>query len=158
MIGSFAMFRQRKVIQFISLLVSLQIIILGLLSACNSLPTPTVTSIISRDKAIEIAINGCKTPHLVLVGEPKNIHTKLITLEEADKLTSREGETRNYGIPLDTKVWLVQMDGALQLVGGPLPAVTEDSQEVTPTPAQPFYGTCSVIIDANSGTVILVRG
>jgi hypothetical protein len=149
---------QIKTTQSISLLVSVLILIFGSTSACTSLPTPTVTPIISSDEAIEIAIDGCKKPRLILVGEPKNIQTKLLTLEAADKLTRIEGETTNYGIPMDTSVWLVQMDGQLQLVGGPAPVITEDSQVVTPTPPQPFWGTCTVILDASSGTLILVRG
>jgi hypothetical protein len=95
---------------------------------------------------------------LVLVGEPKNIRVELMSLEEADKLTREEGETTNYEIPMDTMVWLVQMDGELQLVGGPAPVITENSQVATSTPANPFWGTCSVILGANSGALISVHG
>ena len=149
---------QIKTTRSISLLVSVLALFGGSISACASPPTPTATPIISQEKAIEIAIGGCKIPHLVLVGEPKNIRTKLLTLEDADKLIRVEGETTNYGIPMDTRVWLVQMDGQLQLVGGPLPVITEDSRVATPTPPQPFWGTCSVILDANSGRLISVSG
>ncbi len=57
---------------------------------------------------------------------------------------------------MDTKVWFVQMDGPLQLVGGPEPAVTLDSQTETPTPPQPFFGTCIAVVDASSGDLIFV--
>jgi hypothetical protein len=134
------------------------IITFGLISACAALPTPTASPTISNDKAIEIAVDACKTPDLVLVGQPKNMQTKLLTLEAADELTRAAGEATNYGIPMDTLVWLVQMDGQLQLVGGPAPVVTGDSQVAIPTPPQPFWGTCSVILDAGSGAIILVRG
>jgi hypothetical protein len=150
--------RQVKTVQSIALFVSVLPLIFGSISACTSSPTPSVPPIISGDRAIEIAISGCKSPHLILVGEPQNIHAKLLTLEEADKLTKVEGETTNYGIPMDTRVWLVQMDGQLQLVGGPAPVITEDSQVATPTPPQPIWGTCTVILDADSGAIILVRG
>jgi hypothetical protein len=112
---------------------------------------------IGSEKAIEFAISGCKIPHLVLVGDPINIRTKLLSLEEADKLTKVEGETTNYAQPMDTKVWLVQMDGQLQLVGGPKPVITIDSQTGTPTPPQPFFGTCIAVLDASSGNLIFVR-
>jgi hypothetical protein len=140
------------------LLVSILFLLCGSILACTSPPTPKATPIVTSEKAIEIAIGDCKIPHLVLVGEPKNIHTKLLTLEEADKQTRVEGETTNYGIPMDTLVWLVQMDGQLQLVGGPPTEITEDSRVATPTPPQPFWGTCSVILDANSGELISVIG
>jgi hypothetical protein len=147
---------QIKTAQCISLFVLT--LIFGSISACATLPTPTATPIINRDKAIETAISGCKTPHLVLVGEPQNIHATLMNLAEADKLTRIEGETTSYGIPMNTQVWLVQMEGELQLVGGPAPAVTRDSQVITPAPPQPFWDTCTVVIDAGSGAIIFVRG
>jgi hypothetical protein len=125
-------------------------LIFGSISACTWPPTPTATPNISSDKAIELAIGDCRIPHLVLVGEPTNIHTKLLTL----------GETGfpNDGIPMDTMVWLVQMDGQLQLVGGPAPIASPDGRFYTPTPSQPFWGTCTVILDANSGRLYGVRG
>ena len=144
--------------QSIILFVFILPIIFGSISACASLPTPTATPAISRDKAIEIAISGCKTPHLVLVGQPQNIRTMLLTLEEADKLTNIAGGTTSYGMPMNTRVWFVQMDGPLRLVGGPAPVVTEGGQAATPTPSQPSWGTCTVIVNAGSGDIILVRG
>lgn len=128
------------------------------ISACTKLPDPTATPAISRDKAIEIAISGCKTPHLVLVGQPQNIRAMLLNLEEADKLTNVEGEAISYGMPMDTRVWLVQMDGQLHLVGGPAPVVTEGGQAATPMPPQSGWGTCTVIVNAGSGDIILIRG
>jgi len=147
-----------KTMKLISLLVFGLFLIFALISACTSPPTRTAVPAILSDKSIEIATGACKLPHLVLLGEPKNIHTNLLTLEDADKLTRDEGETTNYGIPMDTMVWLVQMDGQLQLVGGPAPVIMEDSQVATPTSPQPFWGTCTVILDANSGALIRVRG
>ncbi len=150
--------RQRGKIYSISLLVCVITFILGSISACSTSPSPTPTPTISQDQAIEIATSGCKTPHLVLVGEPQNIKTQLLTLEEADQLIRGEGETTNYGVPMDTRVWLVQMDGQLQLVGGPVPVPTEGGKGITATPPQPFWGTCSVILDADSGTILVIRG
>lgn len=135
----------------------LLIAVVSLISACTSSPTSTQTPMIDSEKAIELAINGCKKPHLVLVGEPTSIRTTLLSLEEANKLTKGEGETANYGKPMDIKVWLVQMDGQLQLVGGPEPALTLDKQTGTPTPPQPFTGTCIAILDASSGDLIFMR-
>lgn len=143
------------------LLIAVLALIFGSMSACSSSPPATTSStpmpLISREKAIEFAINGCKHPHLVLIGDPVNIQTKQMTLEEADKLTRAEGETTNYEEPLDTKVWFVQMDGQLQLVGGPQPIITPDSQTGTPTPPPPFFGTCIAVLDASSGDLIFVR-
>jgi hypothetical protein len=151
---------QIKKTQSISHLVSVLTLILGSISACTPSPDHTMTPTISSDKAIEIAMDGCKTPHLVLTGKPKNIQAKLLTLEEADKLIRIEGEVTNYGISMDTTVWLVQMDGQLQLVGGPPPVTTEDSHivTVTPTSSLPFWGTCTVILDATSGVILIIHG
>ncbi len=136
-------------------------LIFSSISACTSLPTSTPTSspapMIDREKAIELAISDCKTPHLVLIGDATNIRATLLSLEEADTLTKVEGETTTYGKPMDTQVWFVQMDGQLQLVGGPQPVITLDRQTGTPTPPQPFFGTCIAVIDASSGDHIFVR-
>jgi hypothetical protein len=136
-------------------------ITLGLITACIAWrsPTPisTPTPSINASQAIETAISACKTPHLVLIGEPQNIRSKLTNLEEADKFALSMGETTaDYGIPMDSQVWMVQMDGQLQLVGGPLPAATNDRKMSTPTPSQPVWGTCTVVIDARSGKLIFV--
>jgi hypothetical protein len=93
----------------------------GSVTACTSLPTSEPTPMIDNEKAIEQAIRRCKRLHLVLVGNPTNIHTSLLSLEEADKLIKTEGEITYYRESMDTKVWLIQMDGQLQLVGGPEP-------------------------------------
>jgi hypothetical protein len=134
---------------------------LGLITACtirrSPTPVPTPTPSINVDQAIEAAISACKTPHLVLIGEPQNIRPKLTTLEEADKFViSQGGTTSNYGIPMNSQVWMVQMDGQLQPVGGPPTEINNDSRLSTPTPPQPFWGTCTAVIDARSGKLIFV--
>lgn len=128
------------------------------LTACQPIPTPTSAPKIREATAVEIAKSACKTPHLVLTGEPKNIRSQLLTLGEADRLTRAEGETNFYSQALDTPVWLVQMDGEMQLVGGPPPVPPVNPTTPTPTPPQPFPGTCKVILDAKSGSVIVIRG
>ena len=142
------------------LLVSLSTLILVIISACTSppTPTPTPTTQISRDRAVEIATGECKMPHLVMVGEPTNIRAKLLTLKDAIMDTSVAGYLTGDDLPPDMLVWIVQMDGNLQLVGGPLPVYTPDSQGhiATPTPSQPRWGTCIVPIDANSGKVLMI--
>ncbi len=132
-----------------------------LITACTGRrsPTPMATTSpsITVDDAIKTAISACKTPHLVLIGEPQNIRPKLTTLEEADKFViSQGGTTSNYGIPMSSQVWMVQMDGQLQLVGGPLPVATDESGISTPNPSKPAWGTCTAVINANSGDLIFV--
>ena len=118
-------------------------------------PTPTLATAISQDKAIELAIGGCRIPHLVLVGDPENIRTQLMSLGQADQLTRTINETNSYSQPVDTWVWLVKMDGLLQIVGGPPQRQDETAEPPTPPP---FWGTCTVIVDASTGDVITVRG
>jgi len=93
----------------------------------------------------------CKSSDMTLISQPENIRTKRLSLGEAAKLIHRDEETNSYMQTLDTRVWLVQMDGQLLLVGGPPPAPTEVGQVATPTPPQPFWGTCSVILVADTG-------
>ena len=97
---------------------------------------------------------------MVLVGEAHNIRAQLLTLAEADQQTRVSGESQIfYAQPMDTLVWLVRMDGLLQLVGGPVPIMTSAAGEiVTMTPPAPSRGTCSVILDAQSGELISLRG
>ena len=132
---------------------------LGLITACSvqrsSKQMPTTTPTIGANQAIETAISVCKTPHLVLIGEPHNIRSKLTTLEEADQYaTSNGGTTSNYGIPMDSQVWIIQMDGQLQLIGGPPPAAANDNRLSSPTSSLPTWGTCTAVIDARSGKPI----
>jgi len=148
-------------------IVSMILLAFGLITACTATPTPTptitptpaavLTPTVSRDKAIEAAISGCKIPHLVLVGDPQNIRAKLATLEEADQQMRAPGDYTNYGKPSDYPVWLVQMDGELQLIGGPPVLITQDGQliQIAPT-SQPFWGTCNAIVDAVTGSVIAI--
>ena len=138
-------------------------ILLGSVAGCaGPMPTPalapTVTTAISRERAIETATGECKIPHLVLLGEPQNIRAQLMTLQEADRLTNQEGSQNFYDITMDSSVWLVQMDGMLQLVGGPLPIDPTSHLPVTPTPSTPAWGTCKVIINADTGRTILISG
>jgi hypothetical protein len=133
-------------------------LIASLIAACTSPPSPTATPYISRDKAIEIVIGGCRTPHLVLVGEPKNIRAKLTTLKLSEESPIDWEEPANRALSTtDPVIWLVQMDGQLQLVGGP-PPITKDGQIATETPQQPSWGTCTVRLDAISGEIIDILG
>jgi len=139
--------------------------LLGWTSACTTptpppvpAPSPTPTTEISREKAIETATAGCQTPRLVLIGDPQNIRAELMTLEEADGLLREPGESNTYAIPMDRLVWLVQMDGTLQLIGGPAPIDEEGNRVVNPTPRPPSWGTCTVILDATSGDRLSIHG
>jgi len=149
------MTNNKKVVGFISFLI---IVVLVSLTACTDQTKPTTDETINQDIAIQAAIGYCKMPRLELVGDPQNIRAKLLTLEEAYQSIRSEGETTNFDLPMDTKVWLVQMDGQLQLVGGPLPVQSTNTPAITPTPSQPFWGTCSVILDGKSGSLIYMSG
>jgi hypothetical protein len=113
------------------------------------MPTPTQAGPIARERAVEVAIQACDVPHMVLNGAPHNIRAKLTTLDQA-----ADGGSTRYDQPLSTTVWLVQMDGQLQLVGGVLPTPGGPGA----TPPQPFEGTCTVLIDANTGDWFEKRG
>jgi hypothetical protein len=130
---------------------TLWLIALVIISACASPPA------VSNQEAIEIATRACKTPHLILVGEPQNIRTQLITLREADKLIMAGAGSTNYERPMSTRVWLVQMDGRLELVGGPPPPNTPLGQSAIQTPSPSRFGTCSVFIDARTGVAFFVH-
>ncbi len=123
--------------------------VLLILSAC----APLVP--ITKTRAVEIATRECKTPHLVMVSEPQNIRATLLTLKDADPIFG-EGST-SYGLTMTTPVWLVQMDGDMQQLGGPRPPDTPVGQLATATPPPVFHGTCSVVIHASTGDVLSRR-
>ena len=87
--------------------------------------TPTPVTAITRERAIEIAVQGCRMFHMVLVGEPRNIRAQLLA---------------------PSRVWQVQLDGLLQLIGGPAP-----DPATTALPPTPFQGTCTALLDATTG-------
>lgn len=140
-------------------LVAILFLLTGLIFACapSPAPIPTATPDRRREKAIETATGGCRRPHLVLVGEPQNIKSKLATLRESEELPWDWGETPQDGMSTDTMVWLVQMEGQMQLVGGPEPTKARDTLATTPVSSQPFWGTCAVVLDANSGKIMSIR-
>jgi hypothetical protein len=130
---------------------TLWLMALVIISACASPPA------VSNQQAIAIATRACRTPHLILVGEPKNIRAQLITLSEADKLIMAGAGSTNYERPMSTIIWLVQMDGRLELVGGPPPPNTPLGQSAIQTPSPSRFGTCSVFIDAKTGDPFFVH-
>lgn len=132
-------------------------IAVGVSAACAPTPASTAAPKISREKAIEIATAGCSLGHLQLIGKPENIRAKLMTLQQVEDQFDQPGDFTSFSQPMTISVWLVQMDGDLLLVGGPLP-ISTDGHLLTPTPAQPFRGTCDVTVDATTGDVIEVRG
>ncbi|HEY3344250.1 MAG TPA: hypothetical protein VGJ97_04950 [Anaerolineaceae bacterium] len=138
-------------------LLSTLLISLWAISACAPSPTPAPAPKIERAKAIEIATGGCSLGHLHLVSQPENITARLMSLQDVEDLFRRPGDVTHYTQPMDTSVWLVQMEGDMLVVGGPLP-VSPDGRLETPTPAQPFRGTCAVTLDADTGDIIEVRG
>lgn len=128
-------------------LIILACLLLALLSACASLRLPAI----SKQKAIEDGILYCKEADVALVSEPQNIRARVITLGEADRLTRPKGEPPNsYAQPLNTRVWFVQMDGQMQLVGGPAPTQTPIGQVATAIPHPLWWGTCTYVLDANT--------
>src|SRR5260221_7887947 len=44
----------------------------------NSQATATPVTLITRERAIESAIQMCRVPHMVLLGEPRNIRAQLV--------------------------------------------------------------------------------
>ncbi len=123
--------------------------------------TPTMVTAITREKAIELAMGWCLGPHLVLVGEPENVRARLMSLRQAIELTKTLGNANTSSRSLDSRVWLVEMDGLFQLQGGPLPTGTPIGWTGTAAPPhtpQPFRGSCTVILDADSGKMIVIYG
>ncbi len=122
--------------------------------------TPTTVTAITREKAIALAIGGCRVLHMVLVGEPENVRARLMSLRQAVELTKILGSANTFSRSLDSWAWLVEMDGLFQLVGGPLPTGTPigwTGTAAAPLTPQPFRGSCAVILDAYSGEIIVRR-
>ena len=125
--------------------------------------TPTAVTVVTREKAIELAIGMCRVPHLALVGEPENVRARLMPLRQAVDLTKSLGNGGMFSQSLDSRVWLVEVDGLLQIVGGPMYVLTPTpigwtgTIAVRPAP-KPFRGTCTVILDADTGDMLIVYG
>jgi hypothetical protein len=126
-----------------SLLAHIALIIAALcLVGCSVLPTvqptPTLTPPpVSEQEAIERAVPSCGSAHLRPKETPYNIRAHL---------TYRDG----------ILVWLVEMEGTWEVLGGPAPSPTPTGQLVsplpTPTPAWLHY--CTATVDAATGRII----
>ncbi len=115
-------------------LVIVCVIALGIATLISIRATP-----ISRQRAIEIATLMCRVQPLVLLGEPHGVRAQLVTFK-------------------GTPAWQVELDGQLQVVGGPPTASAPMGQRVTATPPQPFEGTCTAVINAKTGDWIEKTG
>lgn len=104
-------------------------------------------SALSRQDAIDIAIQSCLRFHLKAQEPPHNIQAMLTTLRRANDLLSSEDEY--YGREPRLAAWLVTLEGTWRLYGPP----PEDDQ----TPGIPIYlYNCTVLMDAEDGEVISV--
>jgi hypothetical protein len=65
-------------------------------------PTATSATAITRERAIEIATQQCWSSHLVLVGAPRNVRAQLVTLDEANQLTSSDGTLNSVNTKLES--------------------------------------------------------
>jgi hypothetical protein len=95
-----------------------------------------------------MSVNNRRVLHPALAGEPG--YMRAARHHRRGRPTFSR-ETANYNQPLGAPGWLVQSDEQLQLVGSPLTAPAPPGQTVTATPPEPFEGTCSAVMDANSG-------
>lgn len=120
------------------------IIFLILLADCAAMngqirtPTPTPPPV-SEQQAIERAGPSCGSSHLRVKETPYNIRAQL---------TYRDGAL----------VWIVEMEGTWQLVGGPVPSPTPLGQAVSPTNTPMFFHSCCVVVDAIRGQIIQSGG
>ena len=112
-----------------------------------------VTTKISRSKAIALAINECHAPHFILIGEPHNLRTKLLTMKAAYQALGKDQPGVYYSIPQNELVWLVEMDGPM-VMENPFPPTQDPGIAATATPVPPSSQTCVIIIDANGGAVL----
>jgi hypothetical protein len=113
---------------------------------------PTLTTPISREKAIESAVYENSTGHLIQIETPKVVSAGVMTYIEAQVAISSGDTDGQYDLsrPHDTLVWLVILEGKWEL--GQVAAATE---AVTPvpnsTPYSPFFSMCYAIIGAVNG-------
>lgn len=96
----------------------------------------------ARDLALQASNNG----HLSVLQPPERVRAELITLAAARERFGASLGNRNALTP-DTMVWVIEMEGAWEINGGPLPPLG-----TTPTP-QTFHH-CTVVLDAGTGEEI----
>jgi len=129
---------------------ALGLFLVVLAAACASLPggtAPTATPVtaISRERAIEIGTQMCQTKDMVLVSAPRNIQAQLVTLNQGRPTPPPGITVTTASRPGAGLAWQVQLDGQLQLIGGP------EAPNVTAAPPTPFAGTCTALLDAATG-------
>jgi hypothetical protein len=100
---------------------------------------------ISRAKAIDEAIKGCKQPNHALLGEPYNIGARLMKMKDAMLLLDEPYD--GIPIPNDGTVWLVTMEGSMRMIGGVEPTPSKNNDLFTPTPPPPSWSTCYIVIE-----------
>jgi len=129
---------------------ALGLFLVVLAAGCASLPggaAPTATPVtaISRERAIEIGTQMCQTKDMVLVSAPRNIQAQLVTLNQGRPTPPPGITVTTASRPGAGLAWQVQLDGQLQLIGGP------EAPNVTAAPPTPFAGTCTALLDAATG-------
>lgn len=107
----------------------------------------TNPGLISEEQARNIALRAANSGDLRALAPPSGIQSELLDLETA---RSRLGQGNSYehGPSLQTKVWLVIIQGVWTMAGGPPTPVG-----AAPAPGALFHR-YAVIIDASTGAVI----
>ena len=141
------------------------VIVLAMLCSCSiaqtaqptATPSASVTSspqFISEQKAIELVGPNCGSPHLRPLQPPSNIRAQLMSMNKAEEYIGMHINCQ-CSDPTNVTVWIVEMDGIWQLVGGPAPLPTATGQIATSTPAPTLtFNTCYTIINAATGNLV----
>lgn len=111
-----------------------------------------IGAFISQQTAIEIATKQASIGdgHISGAAEPlKNIQATLIPITTAQAQLESSGWVGNLPETADVMVWVITMDGAWTLEGGPAPPLTPQ-----PTISSPRFTHYLVILNAQTGKVL----
>ena len=123
-----------------------------ILEGCTSLSTTYREDV--EKKAFDVARTECGSFHSREVEPPIKINAVLTTYEEAQTLLGRK---LNHSLQANSKVWVVQLTGKWESVGGPLRETTEPTTGPNlPVPTPKPRNVCDVIIDVNDWHAIYI--
>jgi hypothetical protein len=114
-------------------------------TATAALPPATPTSeYLTQEQAIRSAIELCSTPHICALETPSVVRAVLLTQAEARQQLALAEAQPLAGVPLDARVWLVQLQGRFEICGGPQPVGTGEPEPLTDHQ-------CDVMMEAKTG-------
>ena len=142
----------QQLTNFLKILLISSLITVGCTPLSTSNPSTPATS--TEKKAFAVARIACNSLHSMEIEPPKNISAVLISVDEANRMLGYN--IIHPSLVGSSKVWLVELNGRWQLLGGPAPVIETPATPNLPAPAPELWNVCKVVIDSNNWQDIYV--